>query len=351
MLGLSFAVLLVGYLLIDILERLQWFARFNATASEAVRFYGLRIPLLISRLVPMALLVATALTVSLVAVQGELTGMRGCGIPAPRGMLPVLLICTGFAPLSFLWNNEIVPRANTLSERLQQREIKAEELWEQPSLDGRARPPVVWFRDGPRQIEAERFDPQLGIAQGLTIYELGPDGLPTSRTDSRGGRYIGGGVWRLAEPSRVNVAGNGLERVPGARFAHLWEGVPIEVDTRNLPVGDLREEIRQLEDDGHDPTVFRVDLFTKYAAPIGCIVLPAVAFFFAVSGPPYPSTASSLVVSVVVAVGSVLLTGLSSSLGYRKLLPPVVAGLAPNLVFGAVALYLGLRLRGMFTRA
>ncbi len=55
--------------------------------------------------------------------------------------------------------------------------------------------------------------------------------------------------------------------------------------------------------------------------------------------------------SVVVAVGSVLLTGLSSSLGYRKLLPPVVAGLAPNLVFGAVALYLGLRLRGMFTRA
>ncbi len=351
MLGFSFAVLLVGYLLIDILERLQWFARFNATASEAVRFYGLRIPLLISRLVPMALLVATALTVSLVAVQGELTGMRGCGIPAPRGMLPVLLICTSFAPLFFLWNNEIVPRANTLSERLQQREIKAEELWEQPSLDGGARPPVVWFRDGPRQIEAERFDPQLGIARGLTIYELGHEGLPTSRTDSPGGRYVGGGVWRLSEPSRVNVMGNGLERVPGARFAHLWEGVPIDVDTRNMPVGDLREEIQQLEDDDHDPTIFQVDLFTKYAAPLGCVVLPAVAFFYAVSGPPYPSTASSLVVSVVVAVGSVLLTGLASSLGYRKLLPPVVAGLAPNLVLGIVAVYLGLRLRGMFTRA
>ena len=71
LLGLSFAVLLAAYLVVDVLERLQWFARFNATAYEAVRFYGLRIPLLVSRIVPMALLVATALLVSLMGVRGE----------------------------------------------------------------------------------------------------------------------------------------------------------------------------------------------------------------------------------------------------------------------------------------
>jgi lipopolysaccharide export system permease protein len=351
MLGFSFGVLLVWYLVIDILERLQWFARFNATASEAVRFYSFRIPLLISRLVPMALLVATALTVSVVAVQGELTGMRACGVPAPRGMMAVLVICGLIAPLSFVLNNEIVPRANTLSEYLQAREIKAEELWIQESGDGGPRPPVVWIRDGTRQLEAARLDPQLGIARGLTIYELGPDGLPTSRTDARGGRYIGGGVWRLSQATRVNVTGKGLERVEAARFSHLWETVPIEVHTRNMSVAVLREEIRNLQDEGHDPTIFQVDLFAKYAAPLGCLVLPAVAFFFAVSGPPYPSTAASLVVSVVVAVGTVLLTGLATSMGYQKVLPPMIAGMAPNLILASLALYLGLRLRGMFVRA
>jgi lipopolysaccharide export system permease protein len=351
MLGLAFGVLLVGYLVIDILERLQWFARFNATAYEAVRFYGLRIPMLISRLIPMALLVATALTVSLIAVQGELAGMRACGIAAPRGMLPVLLISALVVPLSFGWNNEVVPRANRLNEYLKATEIKADEVFGEVESAGGHVPPAVWFLEGHRLQEAKRLDPQLGTVLGLTVYELGPNGLPLSREDARGGRHLGSGVWRLFDPRRVEIGPEGLSRTRAARIAQLWEGVPVEVDTRNLSIGELREQIAYVEEDQLDPTVFRVDLFARIAAPLGCLMLPAVAFFFAVSGPPYPSTAASLVASVLVAVGSVLLSGVSSSLGYRKLLPPVVAGMTPMAVFGLLAVYFGLRLRGMFTRA
>jgi lipopolysaccharide export system permease protein len=351
MLALSFGVLLVGYLVIDILERLQWFARFHATAYEAVRFYGFRIPVLISRLVPMALLVATALTVSLIAVQGELAGMRACGVAAPRGMLPVLLICMIVVPFAFVLNNEVVPRANTLNEYLKATEIKADEVWGRASPDDGRRPPAVWFLEGQRLLEANRLDPQLGTVLGLTVYEIGPNGLPISREDALGGRHLGGGVWRLFEPRRIEIDGNGPRRVRGTRIAHLWEGVPVEVDTRNLSVGELRTEIRNVEKDDLDATALRVDLYSKIAAPLGCLVLPAVAFFFAVSGPPYPTTAASLVASVLVAVSSVLLAGISSSLGYRKLLPPLVAGMTPTVVFGLFAVYFGLRLRGMFTRA
>jgi lipopolysaccharide export system permease protein len=41
-----FAALVAAYLLVDILERLQWFARHAASAEEIVRFYSFRIPLL-----------------------------------------------------------------------------------------------------------------------------------------------------------------------------------------------------------------------------------------------------------------------------------------------------------------
>ena len=60
---LSFGVLLVAYLLIDIMERLEWFSRYQATGIEVLRFYSARTVLLASRIVPMALLMATALTV------------------------------------------------------------------------------------------------------------------------------------------------------------------------------------------------------------------------------------------------------------------------------------------------
>ncbi|MBW2714752.1 MAG: LptF/LptG family permease, partial [Deltaproteobacteria bacterium] len=86
---ISFAILLVAYLLIDIMERLAWFSRYHATGIEILHFYAVRVVLLASRVVPMSLLVATALTVSLLAVEGELIGMRSCGIPAPTALLPV----------------------------------------------------------------------------------------------------------------------------------------------------------------------------------------------------------------------------------------------------------------------
>ena len=99
---LAFAVLFVAYLLIDVMDRLEWFARYRATGVEILRFYAARVPLLASRAVPMALLVATALTVSLLAAEGELIGMRACGISSLRALAPALLLATLTAPAYFL---------------------------------------------------------------------------------------------------------------------------------------------------------------------------------------------------------------------------------------------------------
>ena len=99
-------------------------AEHEATAGEVLRFYGARIWLLASRAVPMALLVATSLTVSLLAADGELIGMRACGIPAPRALLPVLVLAAMIAPLYFLLNNVVVPRTNALADELKRTEIK-----------------------------------------------------------------------------------------------------------------------------------------------------------------------------------------------------------------------------------
>jgi lipopolysaccharide export LptBFGC system permease protein LptF len=251
MVAICFSVSLVAYLLVDVLERLQWFARYDATGVEVIRFYAARIPLLASRVIPMALLVATALTVGLLAVQGELVGIRACGIPAPRALIPVLVICALIAPGSFLLNNNVVPRTNALADYLKQTEIKGSsepDSEESHAARGRARSKAIWYRAGQRFYEAVRLDPQLGTAREITVYELGPDGLPLSRTDARGARHFGGGVWRLIDSLRVEVSEEGLREVPAVPFAELGEEVPAEVDTMHLSVGDLRREIVDLRE-------------------------------------------------------------------------------------------------------
>lgn len=334
--ALSFAILFVAYLLIDVLDRLDWFTRHEATALEVVRFYGARAWLLASRAFPMAILVATSLIVSLLAVEGELIGMRACGISATRGTLPVLVIAIVFAPLYFLLNNVVVPRTNALADLLKDTEIKGREAAER----NEARKAGYWYRSGRQLLEATLFDPDHGQAQELTIFDLGEDGLPLSRTDAQAGRHIGQGWWRLTDPSRVELAGGHVGRVPAPRHAQLGDTVNASIDTMHLPVNAIAAEARAVETEGFDATPFWVDYHARLAEPFACLILPALVLFFAVGGPPFPGPAQTLLVSGIVGVSYILLVAVSKSLGRGGAIPPVVGAWGPILLFTSVAGFL-----------
>jgi lipopolysaccharide export system permease protein len=329
LLALSFAILFVAYFLIDLMDRLSWFSKYEATPLEILRFYGARIWLLASRAVPMGILVGTALTVSLLAAEGELLGMRACGIPAPRALLPVLSIAALLAPAYFVLNNVVLPRSNALADQLKETEIKDQqyrERWERRKAGYRA-------RSGSQLVEAARFDPDLGQARQITIFDLGEDGLPTSRTDAVSGRHIGQGWWRLVEPMRVELGAERVERVPAPRHARLGDTVDAGVDTDHLSARQIALEAEQVEADGFDATPFHVELHKRLAEPFACLVLPALVLFFAAGGPPFPTPAQTLLVSAMIGVAYVLLVAVSSSLGRGGAVPPVVGAWAPIGVF------------------
>jgi lipopolysaccharide export system permease protein len=336
---LSFALLLVGYLLVDILERLEWFAHHHAVALKVLRFYGARVPLLASRVVPMALLLATALTVSLLSAQGELTGMRACGISAVRTLTSILLIAGVVAPGYFLLNEVVVPQTNALADWLKETEIK-------DRGPGTGLHMAIWYRAGRHVYQATQLDPQLGEAQEITIHELGADGLPVSRTDARAARHVGNGVWELVDPVRVEISDQGMREVPVDPLVQLGEGPSTTVDTMHLGVRQLAREIDDAEANGYNTTAYRVDLQVKLAAPLACLLLPAVALFFAIGGPPFPRPALVLLVSTVLGVGYILLTDVGASLGYGGFLPAGVAGWGPSTGLAILASVLALRSRG-----
>jgi len=335
---LAFAALLSAYLLIDILDRLQWFARYEASALAIVNFYAARLPVLASRVIPMSLLVATALTASHLAVQGELIGMRACGIPAPKALLPVLVICSLIVPAFFMLNNELVPRASA-----RQDHVKREQIWAASRLGQEAAP--IWYRVAGRINQVDHLDSEGGSAEGITFFEMGEDGLPVSRTDAESARHFGRGNWRLREPTRIEWKNEAFRVVEAPRFARLGTTLPAKVDTMHLSVMELRKEIADIESNGLDATALRVDLQVKLATPLACIVLPAIILFFAVGGPPFPASATTLLLSIVLGVGWVLLSGTGASLGYGGALNPLLAGWGPVLVLAALAAYLGLHLR------
>lgn len=338
--GLGFAVIFAAYLAVDIMERLDWFVRYRAGGVEILRFYGARVWLLASRSLPMGLLVGTALTVSLLAAEGELMGMRACGISAARALRPAFALSLLTAPLYFALNNAVVPRANALADWLKKTEIK-----KQADLFGAGASASVWFRAGSQVIEAAYFDPQQGVARDLTLYRLAGDGLADRRIDAASARHIGNGVWLLDDAAEVTVEGDHIVRAdPPAKYAELGTAVDAEVDTMHLSVIGLGRQIEEFEADGVDATRLRVDYFARWAEPFACVLLPLAVLFFAVAGPPFPGPAQTLLVSALLGVSYILLTGVAASVGYGRTLPPALAVLAPIALYSAIASGLGLRL-------
>jgi len=328
--ALTFSALFAAYFLIDVMDRLEWFARHGATGLEALRFYAARAPLLASRAVPMAILVATSLTVSLLAAEGELLGMRACGIPAPRALLPLFLLSSLVAPLYFAFNNTVLPRTNALADEIKRTEIKDEYLRSWQSAG-------VWHRSGSTVVQAARLDPEQGVARDVTIYWLGADELPVARSDATSMHHIGGGNWRLVDPSRIEIENGTAHRVDPQRYAELGESLEAEVDTMHMSVAEIAREADATERAGLDATTLRVDYYAKLADPFSCIVLPAAVLFFAVTGPPFPGPAQTLLVSGIIGVVYILFSGVATSVGHGGGVPPIVGGWGPITVFAFVA--------------
>jgi lipopolysaccharide export system permease protein len=340
--GLTFA-----YLIIDVFDNLKWFNRYGATAAEIGRYYGARLPVLIARVVPMSLLIAVALTISLLGANGELLGMRACGIPVFRVLAPVWLLCGLAVPLDYFLANEIVPRSSERATYLKRTEIKNQDLEKEKSRER------VWYRVGKRIHEMERLDLLRGQASAVTLYDLDKNGLPKRRTDADGARHVGGGLWLLDNPKSVELFEDWrMERNPKAeRLVEFGDETPSEIDTAHLTPDALRAALEDPDLEGPIETAYRTDLQVKLAAPLACLLLPLIALFFAATGPPFPRPGHTLIASAIIAVSFALATSFAGSMGYGGSLTPWVAGWGPPLLFGLVAFGMGFRLRRRLSRA
>lgn len=334
---LSLAGLATAYLAVDVMERLEWLARHGATFGEAVHFYSARIVLLVSRVVPMALLAGTAVLVGVVDARGELLAMRSLGIRPARALAPVLVASLLWAPLYFAFEERVVPSANARADRIKEAEIK----------DGRGDEvgSELWHRQGDRLVHARRASPQDDVLRALTVYRIGPDGLPTARIDAPLARHLGGGRWQLTDGREVRISPTGVGPARPRDTLRLATEGGLR-DTMHMGAFALAREIRRAEADGYDTTAYRVDWHRKLAAPAACVLLPALALLQALGARERRSIAGGIVVSVVLGIGYLLAQDAATALAYGGRIPPAAAGWGPPALLAALAAVLALRARG-----
>jgi LPS export ABC transporter permease LptG/LPS export ABC transporter permease LptF len=312
-----------------------------------VRYYAFFSPGIVHLLTPVGVLVAVLITYGLMSRRNEITALKAGGISVYRAAVPVLALGAAVCVVMFGISEYVLPTMsrettrylNVIKGRPAQSSSIESHRWVLGS-DGR-----LYNYDylGP---EGARRKDRITL-YGLTVYDVDPkawqlrDVLYVASAAWNGMSYDVERGWRRAFADRPSFHELRRARTREIEPPSYFGQEERAADT--LRYRELKAHIASLEALGVDVIPLRVQLHHKLAYPFVCVVMTllGIPFSFVVArrGALYGIGASIIIAIIYWACLTVFET-----LGNNARLPPGLAAWAPNLIFGALALYLVLNL-------
>jgi LPS export ABC transporter permease LptF/LPS export ABC transporter permease LptG len=323
---------------------------FKGTASwpALLEYFRYATPQWIYYVLPVAVLLATLVTIALLTKNSELIVMKACGISLYRVALPMFVTAAVVGGLLFTLEETVLGPSNRRAEEIRD-VIRGRDPATLDMLHRR------WLVGSNGEIyHYQWFDPKKHMIAGLSVYEFSDDMERITRRS-----YIDLATWKGhgedgEEPLDLWTAERGWtlefgENDEVREFTQFTADTkPLkspdffgseEPDARFMGYSDLREYTRMLAASGFDVVPQRVELARKVAFPFVAIVMTLLAVPFAVT---IGRSGAMGGIGVGIALAIVYWTVISvfAALGAGGALSPQLAAWAPNLLFGSAAAYL-----------
>jgi lipopolysaccharide export system permease protein len=334
-LALALIAFISIFLVVDFIEKLHRFLDHQAAAWAVARYFLWKAPYVIVMMMPVAILMATFLTLGQMSRLNELVAIVTSGQSLARLSLPVLAVAALASAASFVLGEVVVPQATERREQILDEEI---DRLPPPPLDERT---DVTLRglDGVVYVARRYRIPERRL-HDLAIYRY-VDGRLTRRIDARVAEWSGSS-WTLRQGTERTFSPDGAERSRNfdrMRFVAAEGpeefGSPPE-DPDKLGWFDLRRYVERARARGAPLERYVVDLHVKLAFPLANLIVGIIGCALAMQlRQPSPALGFGLSVSIAFFYFGVM--RLCETLGDGGVLPPVVAGWAPSLLFGAWA--------------
>ncbi|MGA8677356.1 MAG: LPS export ABC transporter permease LptF [Candidatus Acidiferrales bacterium] len=345
-----FLVLLAGFVMIfdafTLFDLLGDISRNHIPVSMVLNYFRYLVPLMVYQLAPLATLVATLVTLAVMAKNNEVIAFKASGISLYRLVLPLTLAGCVVAGSMFLLDDTFLPYANQRQDALRN-QIKG-------------RPPQTYFQPAHQWIFGEDtkiynyefFDPDQQLFGGLNVFELSPGTFQIRRRV-----FATRATWEASENTWV-LTGGWIRDFNGGRVTRY---TPFKVESLpeiSEPPSYFRREVRQsyqmnwrqlgeyilnLRHAGFDTSRLSVQWQKKFAFPLiaAIIVFLGAPFAFLVGT---RGAVGGLALAVGVAIVYWASAALFEAMGSVGQLPPLLAGWAPDAIFGFLGVYFFLKM-------
>ncbi len=319
----------------------------QTTGAMIARYFYYQTPQFVFFIIPLTVLIGTMVTVGMLTKNSELVVMQACGVSLYRAAAPLVILAALASGGMFVLQDRVLPYTNRRAAALRH-VIRG---GSPRTFDVVNRKWLV-SHDG-SIYNYTYYDPRRHELNGLSIFDFNPSHGGLTRRVYVGEASFTPGTERVwhSRDGWVREFANGYDLKAFATFpSRDLKLEPPEYfatespDADRMTYGQLRHYISELAASGVNVVPQTVALYKKLSFPLVTLIMALIAVPFAVTtgrrGALY-----GVAVGIVLAVVYWIATNAFSAVGSAGMLPPIVAAWAPNLLFGAGAVYLLLTAR------
>jgi lipopolysaccharide export system permease protein len=345
---MCFAGLMTIYLVIDFFEKVRRFLSYDARGMDVLSYFALKVPAISFQIIPLAVLMATLLTLGLLSRNNEITALRSCGISLPWIASPFLTFAIMMTLVLMLFSSTVIPLATSKAE-----EIRAVYI-EKKSASSVVKLQQPWARvDTDTLLHVTSIALGGDALAGVQLFHFDQAFRLTEMIESQEAHYADRS-WTLHRgfQRRFNRDGsvtvNEFDRKPIALMlipSDFTGGLAGESEL--MTFHDIRESRSRLYQHGSQFARLLTDYYGRIAFPLVTVIMVLVGIALSLRRSGIRGGSMAIGIGQALLVGFLYWTAHSIAIAFGRggALPPVIAGWLTNVLFTSYGLYLMLRLR------
>ena len=308
------------YLLIDVFDRLDKFIDAEVSAKLTMLYFLVKIPLIISQILPATFLLSTLVQLCVMAKSREYLALQAGGISPLRLVAMVLMLGIFWGGVQLIFSQAVGVQG----------ERYAVSLWREYVDGGKVKSQVLkqlWFWNENRAVYVDEVNTETKIGRDVSIYALSEDGDEVKEVIRADGVTVHDDFWSLHNATVYNTDGyiqaaHQEIQVPIRQQLKALTALSQSANLNALSIWQLSDAIERLRKAGSNLESLRTLWHSKlaYAASLAVMSLIAISLMFWRDNV-YINAGISLV--VVFIFYTIFTLGITA--GQKGLVPPIIA--------------------------
>ena len=320
------------YLAVDFFQRIDNFLEADLPFLKIIRFYQLKVPLIIVQIAPVSILLAVSIVFGLMNKNNEIIALKSSGVGITYLLRPVVLIGLLLSIIIFLLSELIVPITISKANRIWNVEVKKESAVISKGKN-------IWIKGNRVMCHITYYNPANSTIFGVALNFFNNDFRLIRRVDAKKGVFKKG-KWIFYDimEQKLDKESNHYRVTFFEEREEPFHFLPEDIErvvkkSEEMGFLELLAYIRNIENEGYDASVYKVDLYAKLAFPFVSFIMCLAGAGISSRSKLKESLSVSIFYGICIAFFYWIFYSFCLSLGYGEMLPPFMAAWVANFVF------------------